>query len=195
MVGRSSNVLLFIYNERSMKINLRIVFFRLKAYGAGLALFVLAMVLSSVTALHAQNGTSVGGAVRTETVGSPEKMTVKGVVVDKETGETMIGVSIRVLGTDVITVTDIDGAYSLTLPKGRYKVVFTYIGYEKLERELDASHTDSFKKVVMAPASKAMNEVVVTGIYQRKKESFTGSAATFEGPELKKSVYRMSCRV
>ena len=50
----------FIYNERSMKINLRIVFFRLKAYGAGLALFVLAMVLSSVTALHAQNGTGVG---------------------------------------------------------------------------------------------------------------------------------------
>ena len=75
-----------------MKINLRIVFFRLKAYGAGLALFVLAMVLSSVTALHAQNGTGVGGAVRTETVGSTEKMTVKGVVVDKETGETMIGV-------------------------------------------------------------------------------------------------------
>ena len=169
-----------------MKINLRIVFFRLKAYGAGLVLFVLAMVLSSVTALHAQNGTGVGGTVRTETVESPEKMTVKGVVVDKETGETMIGVSIRVLGTDVITVTDIDGAYSLTLPKGRYKVVFTYIGYEKLERELDASHTESFKKVVMAPASKAMNEVVVTGIYQRKKESFTGSAATFEGPELKK---------
>ena len=169
-----------------MKINLRIVFFRLKACGAGFALFVFVMVLSSVSALYAQNGTGVGGAVRAETVGSPEKMTVKGVVVDKETGETMIGVSIRVLGTDVITVTDIDGAYSLTLPKGHYKVVFTYIGYEKLERELDASHTESFKKVVMAPASKTMNEVVVTGIYQRKKESFTGSAATFEGPELKK---------
>lgn len=169
-----------------MKINLRIVFFRLKACGAGFALFVFVMALSSVSALYAQNGTGVGGAVRAETVGSPEKMTVKGVVVDKETGETMIGVSIRVLGTDVITVTDIDGAYSLTLPKGRYKVVFTYIGYEKLERELDASHTESFKKVVMAPASKTMNEVVVTGIYQRKKESFTGSAATFEGPELKK---------
>ena len=51
---------------------------------------------------------------------------------DKETGETMIGVSIRVLGTDVITVTDIDGAYSLTLPKGRYKSGFAhYIGYRK----------------------------------------------------------------
>ena len=86
----------------------------------------------------------------------------------------MIGVSIRVLGTDVITVTDIDGAYSLTLPKGRYKVVFTYIGYEKLERELDASHTESFKKVVMAPASKTMNEVVVTGIYQRRRKALRG---------------------
>ena len=54
----------FIYNERSMKINLRIVFFRLKAYGAGLVLFVLAMVLSSVTALHAQNGTGAAELVR-----------------------------------------------------------------------------------------------------------------------------------
>ena len=61
MVGRSNNVLLFIYNERSMKINLRIVFFRLKACGAGFALFVFVMALSSVSALYAQNGTGVDG--------------------------------------------------------------------------------------------------------------------------------------
>lgn len=114
------------------------------------------------------------------------KMTVKGVVIDKETGETMIGVSIRVHGTDVATVTDVDGAYSLTLPEGKYWVTFSYVGFENVDRELTASTAGSFARIVMQSASTKMSEVVVTGIYQRKKESFTGSAATFEGVELKK---------
>lgn len=114
------------------------------------------------------------------------KMTVKGVVIDKETGETMIGVSIRVHGTDVATVTDVDGAYSLTLPEGKYRVTFLYVGFENVDRELTASTAGSFARIVMQTATAKMSEVVVTGIYQRKKESFTGSAATFEGVELKK---------
>lgn len=114
------------------------------------------------------------------------RLTVKGVVVDRETGETLIGVSIRVQGTDVVTVTDIDGAYTLTLPQGRnYKVVFSYVGFTPVERELTDKNADSFKRIVMESGSTKMDEVVVTGIYQRKKESFTGSAVTFEGKELK----------
>lgn len=122
------------------------------------------------------------------TAAAPEKgkIQVKGVVVDEETGETMIGVSIRVHGTDITTITDIDGAFSLTVPDGRYKVRFSYIGYTPLERELTAGNVRSFSKIVLSPAATAMNEVVVTGIYERKKESFTGSAATFKGEELKK---------
>lgn len=121
------------------------------------------------------------------TAAAPEKgkIQVKGVVVDEETGETMIGVSIRVHGTDITTITDIDGAFSLTVPDGRYKVRFSYIGYTPLERELTAGNVRSFSKIVLSPAATAMNEVVVTGIYERKKESFTGSAATFKGEELK----------
>ncbi len=142
--------------------------------------------MTSVRVLHAQDGTIGGETAREATAGSPGRVTVKGVVTDKETGEPMIGVSIRVTGTDVMTVTDVQGGYSLTLPEGRYKVVFTYVGYEKVEREVDASRPESFKEITMSPSASAMGEVVVTGIYQRKKESFTGSAATFEGAELKK---------
>lgn len=114
------------------------------------------------------------------------KMTLKGVVVDKESGETMIGVSIRVLGTNLTTITDMDGAFSLVLPKGTYKLAFSYIGYETVERELTPAGVDGFKRVVLSPSSVSMKEVVVTGIYERKKESFTGSATTYEGMELKK---------
>lgn len=121
-----------------------------------------------------------------ETKPETGKIQVKGVVVDKETGETMIGVSIRVPDAGLTTITDVDGAFSLTVPAGHYKVLFSFIGYGTVERELTSGNAATFKKVVMAPSSVAMNEVVVTGIYERKKESFTGSAATFKGEELKK---------
>ena len=132
-------------------------------------------------------GTGVPVLAQTTAQAQPGKRTLKGVVVDGETGETLIGVSIRVSGTDIVAVTDIDGAYSLVVPAGKAcRVTFSYVGFETVTRELASDGTGDFKRVVMQPASNKMSEVVVTGIYQRKKESFTGSAATFEGPELKK---------
>ena len=132
-------------------------------------------------------GTGVPVLAQATAQAQPGKSTLKGVVVDGETGETLIGVSIRVPGTDIVAVTDIDGAYSLTVPAGKAcRVTFSYVGFDTVTRELAADGTGDFKRVVMQPSSNKMDEVVVTGIYQRKKESFTGSAATFEGPELKK---------
>lgn len=116
-----------------------------------------------------------------------DNMTVKGVVVDKEINETMIGVSIRIQGpTESVALTDMDGAFSFTVPKGTYKVSFSFVGYDKVEMELNSNNINKFKRIVLSPSSTAIEEVVVTGIYQRKKESFTGSAATYKGLELKK---------
>lgn len=55
---------------------------------------------------------------------------IKGTVVD-ETGEPIIGATVKVAGksgTGAGTITDIDGNYSISVPKGG-KVVITYIGY------------------------------------------------------------------
>ncbi|MCM1107612.1 MAG: SusC/RagA family TonB-linked outer membrane protein [Clostridium sp.] len=116
-----------------------------------------------------------------------DKLTVKGVVVDKETGETIIGAAVRVQGpTETGTITDMDGAFTFTVPDGSYKVTISFMGYDKKELQLTAANANDFKRIVLTPASTAIEEVVVTGIYQRKKESFTGSAATYNGIELKK---------
>lgn len=142
--------------------------------------------LLGVSPLSAQQENKEQRLRTEEPLRKANRMQLKGVVVDKETGETMIGVSIRVQGTNLTTITDIDGGYSLIVPEGHYKVLFSFIGYETLERELTPANVGSFKKIILSPVSVAMNEVVVTGIYERKKESFTGSAATFKGAELKK---------
>ncbi len=132
--------------------------------------------------------TAAASGIRPDTLRTTnDKMTVKGVVVDKEFNETMIGVSIRIQGpTETVALTDMDGAFSFTLPKGTYKVSFSFVGYDKLEMELNGNNTERFRRIVLSPSSTAIEEVVVTGIYQRKKESFTGSAATYKGIELKK---------
>ena len=63
---------------------------------------------------------------------------VSGIVVD-ENGEPLVGVSVLVRGTSLGTITDIDGAYSLSIPqtdKRKPVVVFSYVGF--LSKEMSA---------------------------------------------------------
>lgn len=131
----------------------------------------------------AEQSVSVGTAQQ-----QPRKtMVVKGVVLDKETHETLIGAAVRIVGTTDGTVTNENGEFSLTLPEGEYKLSFSYIGYESQEHKLTPERLKDFQRIELSGSAIGMKEVVVsTGIYQRKKESFTGSAATYKIDELKK---------
>lgn len=114
-------------------------------------------------------------------------MVVKGVVFDKETHETLIGAAVRVVGTSEGVVTDQHGEFTLTLSEGEYVLAFSYVGYETQERKLTPGNLKEFRRIELVGSSIGMKEVVVsTGIYERKKESFTGSAATYKIDELKK---------
>ncbi len=57
-----------------------------------------------------------------------QNATLKGVVTDASTGETLIGVTVKTGETGAAT--GADGAYSLSLPAGNYEVAFTFVGYE-----------------------------------------------------------------
>ena len=131
---------------------------------------VLLMLFAFVNA-QAQSGTSL--------------LTVKGTVYEDETQETLIGVHVVVEGTQTVAVTDANGNFSLSLPEGEYQVTFSYLGMEKLTLALSRSTLKKFAAVRMKAASNSIQDVVVTGIYTRRKESFTGSASTFTGEELK----------
>ncbi|MDR0681645.1 MAG: carboxypeptidase-like regulatory domain-containing protein, partial [Dysgonamonadaceae bacterium] len=60
--------------------------------------------------------------------GMAQGIVIKGTVSD-ETGAPMTGVSIRVSGAKVGTVTDLDGAYTLNVPGSESVLQFSYIGY------------------------------------------------------------------
>ena len=66
-----------------------------------------------------------------------------------------------------------------------YNIIFSYIGYERLVKKFNGNNVSDFQKITLVPVIEEMDEVVVTGIFTRKKESFTGSSTTFKAEELK----------
>jgi outer membrane receptor protein involved in Fe transport len=60
-----------------------------------------------------------------------QKGTLRGKIIDKGTGETLIGATIMVEGTTNGTISDFDGNYSLTLNPGTYKIRVSFVSYEK----------------------------------------------------------------
>ena len=61
---------------------------------------------------------------------------IAGVVEDDNTGEPIPGATIRVIGTDIVTETDVDGDYFIiNLPSGTYTLAVTVIGFQTVEKE------------------------------------------------------------
>ena len=107
---------------------------------------------------------------------------VKGTVLDKDK-EPLPGVTILLKGTKSGVVTDLNGKYSIVIPAtGNPVLVFTFVGMKKEEVNVAGRKVID---VVLQEEQTAVEEVVVTGIYTRKKESFTGSSETYTTKELK----------
>ena len=110
----------------------------------------------------------------------PEERKITGVVKDKE-GNPLPGVAVVVKGTTVGTATDVDGNYTLHLPEGNYTLVFSMLGM-KVREELVGDRTEV--NIVMEEDAQEMDEVVVTGIFKKARESYTGAVTTITDEEL-----------
>ena len=101
---------------------------------------------------------------------------VSGIVLDEE-GEPMIGCSVTVVGTRLSTVTDLNGRYSIALPRGNSKLKFDFIGYLSQTCSVNGSTLN----VRMKEDNVALEEVTVIGYGVSKKgkgKSIRKQAAT-----------------
>ena len=112
-------------------------------------------------------------------------VSLKGKVIDATDGYPLIGVAVVASGTDNGVITDVDGTYEITIPKQKTEIVFSYMGYDDVLKIYNTNNASAFSKIVMTMNAQQLADVVVTGIYERKKESFTGASATFKADELK----------
>lgn len=113
---------------------------------------------------------------------------VNGTVTDTD-GETLVGVTVRVADTTLATVTDIDGRYSLVVPAERAcRLSFTYIGMKDAVRDVTFDgRGHAVCDVMMKPSSNVLEEVVITGLFHRPSDTFTGSSSSYTADKLEQS--------
>lgn len=109
------------------------------------------------------------------------KISISGRVLDEDK-QPISGATLIVVGSTAGAISDGNGAFSLTSKKGD-KVEITFVGM--LPTLFTINNDDKNLIVIMKKDAMVVDDVVVTGIYTRTKESFTGSASTFKTAELK----------
>lgn len=104
---------------------------------------------------------------------------IRGIVTD-ESGNKLIGVSVRVEGTTIGSVTDAEGRFEMNVPEGSV-LVFSYIGYAAVSVKVE---DQQFLNVQLKVAASNLNQVVVVGYGTQKKKDLTGAVSVIDGKEL-----------
>ena len=104
---------------------------------------------------------------------------ISGTVVSADDGEPVVGASVLVVGTQMGTVTDIDGNFHLSVPEGKSQLRFQYVGLKT-----QIVPVKNGMRVVMKADAGSLDEVIVTGYGNFKKSSFTGAAASIDPGKL-----------
>ena len=104
---------------------------------------------------------------------------VKGTVIAEEDNQPVIGATIRVVGTNVATVTDANGQFSLTCPQGKNTLQITYVGMEPLTVSAHAN-----MKILLRNDKTSLDDVIVIAYGKTKKSAFTGSAAEIKAADI-----------
>jgi len=101
-------------------------------------LLVAAMFLLAVT-LHAKDNET-----KSKDSDSNATIMVAGSIVDQNSGESLVGVEVKIEGTDMKTYTDFDGNFSFKNVKpGDYKLVANYISYQQNSKELSINSNEN----------------------------------------------------
>ena len=105
---------------------------------------------------------------------------IKGKVGDNQ-DEPLIGATVKVKGTNIATVTDMDGNFELDVPAGA-ELVVSYIGFN--DQTVKVSGSKSSYDIEMQENSNSLDELVVIGYGTVKKKDLTGAVAAVKGDEL-----------
>ncbi|RQP15273.1 MAG: SusC/RagA family TonB-linked outer membrane protein [Parapedobacter sp.] len=107
---------------------------------------------------------------------------ITGLIYDTETGMAIPHAGVRWIGRMGGTAASAQGVFTLDVPVGADSLRFTAVGYHPHTEALNGSET---YRIGMRPLMVGIEEVVVTGIVERKQESYTSATATLSGGELR----------
>ncbi len=108
-----------------------------------------------------------------------EKYTLDGFIKDSLSGETLIGANLTIPAVSKGVLSNQYGFYSLTLPKGRYQLLCTFIGYQPKLISLDLFGNIE-KNILLVPNSGIISDVTVTSSRKRDNNVKTAQMGKFE---------------
>ncbi len=111
---------------------------------------------------------------------SAQDRSISGTITDAETGEALVGANVLVEGTNIGTITDANGNYSLTVPD-ESRLVVSYVGYKT--SLIDVGNRTVIN-VSMAVDAAALQEVVVVGYGTQEKVNITGAVSTIDADQV-----------
>ena len=117
-----------------------------------------------------------------QTAVNQQAKTVKGHVVD-ELGDPMIGVSVKVKGTQMGAITDLNGDFTINMG-GKTAIELTYVGYLPMTVQTKGTQT---LQIAMKPDSKMMDEVLVIGYGTVKKRDALGAISQVKAEDIKQA--------
>lgn len=113
---------------------------------------------------------------------SQEKFTLSGYIKDAKNGETLIGATVFVTEINGGNVSNVYGFYSITLPKGEYKVNWSFIGYETITETIVL--TENLRRDVnLKDQSKELETIVISA--EREDANVTSMEMSTVGLDIK----------
>ena len=112
-----------------------------------------------------------------------QNIKIQGTVVASSDGEPLPGVTVSIDGTNIATVTDLDGHYTIDA-KGKGKLKFTYIGFKTTLKAFSGSTNMDIK---LDDDANMLDEVVAIGYGSLKKSDLTGAVSVISADNLKKT--------
>ena len=107
---------------------------------------------------------------------------ITGKVID-QSGEVMLGVNVTIQGTTIGTITNADGRFSLPGVSVGDLIEFSFVGMES--QQVEVTSLDQVINITLATSQIGLEEVVVVGYGEQKKESVVGAIGVAKGDDLR----------
>jgi hypothetical protein len=111
-------------------------------------------------------GVAISGSAKSDSK-RKSSQTIKGKVIGKNDGLPIAGANVRLAGTNIGAITDVNGMFTLPADSTKTKLAVAFIGYNS--RQVNIRTHDTLSTIKLEPANSALSEVVVTGYASQVK--------------------------
>ena len=146
---------------------------------------VLGVLFMFSSVLLAREGKPTLSSSPTKIKQQNQEIVVTGKITSSDDKMPIPGVNVTVKGNPAIGVmTDINGVYRITLPSSNAVLIFSSVGMQTVEKKIDGQ---TEVNIVMSSDQTTLQEVIIVGFGQQKKESVVGAISQVSGKVLQRT--------